>query len=263
MLRSLKALDGFTIAATDGELGHVRDIYFDDEKWTIRYFEVDTGGWLSGRNVLLSPASVTGIDWKEKSLRVKLTRRQVEDSPGLDSALPVSRQHELALSRYYGLPRYWAGPYLWGYTAFPMLVDPIPWDPVTGQLAGQPVDEQRAEGDPHLRSKDEVLGYLIQASDDTVGHVEDLLFEERDWRIGLMVVDTRDWLPGRHVLISPARIRSLSWEEKTVRVRATRDEIEHSTEYDSGHPPESEAVEDLYQRTVRPAPEDEDKAMRL
>ncbi|MDO8301322.1 PRC-barrel domain-containing protein [Lacisediminimonas sp.] len=249
MLRSLKALDGFKIAATDGELGRVKDIYFDDQNWTVRYFEVDTGGWLSGRIVLLSPASVTGIDWKEKSLRVQLTRRQLEDSPGLDSALPVSRQHELALSHYYGYPHYWNGPFIWGYTAFPMLIDPIPYDPATDQLASQPMDEQPAEGDPHLRTKDEVIGYQIEASDDVVGHVDDFLFDERDWSIRLMVVDTGDWLPGRHVLISPALIRTLSWEEKSVRVRATRSEIESSTEYDSEHPPEGAAQ--IFQSTPR------------
>ena len=239
MLRSLKTLDGFTITATDGELGHVRDVYFDDANWTVRYFEVDTGGWLSGRNVLLSPASVSGIDWGGESLRVNLTREQVENSPGLDAAVPVSRQHELALSHYYGFPHYWTGPFIWGYTAFPMLVDPLPYDPATAQKTGEPVDEQPAEGDPHLRSKDEVVGYQIQASDDTVGHVDDFLFDERDWSIRLLVIDTRDWLPGKHVLISPARVRSVSWEEKSVLVRATRKEIEQSPEYDRNSPPAS------------------------
>ncbi|MDB5797247.1 MAG: PRC-barrel domain containing protein [Paucimonas sp.] len=254
MLHSLKALDGFKIAATDGELGHVRDIYFDDQKWTVRYFEVDTGGWLSGRNVLLSPASVEGVDWDNERLLVKLTRAQVENSPGLDTALPVSRQHELALSRYYGTPHYWNGPFIWGYTAFPMLVDPIPWDPTTDQLAAQPVDEQPAEGDPHLRTKDEVVGYQIQASDGVVGHVEDFLFDPRDWSIRLMLVDTRDWLPGRHVLISPARIRAVIWEEKAVQVRASRGEIENSPEYDTRNPPDGAAADELFRQPAENRP---------
>ncbi len=237
MLRSLKALDGFKIAATDGELGHVRDIYFDDQKWTVRYFEVDTGGWLSGRMVLLSPAVVAGLDWDEELLRVNLTREQVQNSPGQDSALPVSRQHEMALSRYYGTPFYWQGPFLWGYTGFPSLVDPIPWDPSTDQLAGQPVDEEPAEGDPHLRTKDEVVGYQIEAQDGPIGHVEDLLFRLNDWHIARVVVATRDWLPGRHVLIAPEAITDVSWEEKSVLVSATRAEIEGSPEYDSRRPP--------------------------
>ena len=249
MLRSLKALDGFTLTATDGELGHVKDIYFDDANWTVRYFEVDTGGWLSGRNVLLSPASAAGIDWSARSLRVNLTRSQVENSPGLDSALPVSRQHEMALSHYYGYPHYWNGPFIWGYTAFPMLIDPIAYDPTIQQRTGEPVDDQPADGDPHLRSKDEVVGYQIQATDDVVGHVEDFLFDERDWSIRLMVIDTRDWLPGKHVLISPTRIRRVSWEEKSVLVRASRNEIEQSPEYDRDNPPAS--GERMYHSTAQ------------
>lgn len=241
MLRSLKALDGFKIAATDGELGHVRDIYFDDQKWTVRYFEVDTGGWLSGRMVLLSPAVVSGVDWDEELLRVNLTREQVENSPGQDSALPVSRQHEMALSHYYGTPFYWQGPFLWGYTGFPSLVDPIPWDPKTDQLAAMPVDEELAQGDPHLRTKDEVVGYQIEAQDGPIGHVEDLLFNLNTWQIGRVVVATRDWLPGRHVLITPEAITDVSWEEKSVRVFASKAEIENSPEYDSNHPPSEDA----------------------
>lgn len=263
MLRSLKALDGFKIAATDGELGHVRDIYFDDEKWTVRYFEVDTGGWLSGRMVLLSPAAVAGIDWDEDLLRVNLTRQQVQDSPGLDSALPVSRQHEMALSRYYGTPHYWQGPFLWGYTGFPSMVDPIPWDPATDQLAGTPVDEQKAEGDPHLRTKDEVLGYQIEAGDGGIGHLEDLLFNVDDWRIGLVVVATRDWLPGRHVLVSPSAIANVSWEEKTVRVHATRAQIENSPEYDTRRPPDISEVAVYTQSPTQQAWPDEGRDLRL
>jgi uncharacterized protein YrrD len=263
MLRSLKALDGFKIAATDGELGHVRDIYFDDRKWTVRYFEVDTGGWLSGRMVLLSTAVVSGIDWDDDLLRVNLTRQQVQDSPGLDSALPVSRQHELALSRYYGTPHYWQGPFLWGYTGFPSMVDPIPWDPNTDQLAGTPVDEQAAEGDPHLRTKDEVIGYQIEARDGGIGHMEDLLFNQDDWRIALVVVATRDWLPGRHVLISPAAISNVSWEEKSVQVSASRKEIETSPEYDTRRPPDISEVAVYTQSTWSEERREDGRDMRL
>lgn len=253
MLHSLKTLDGFSLAATDGEIGRVRDVLFDDEKWTVRYFEVDTGGWLSGRNVLLSPVSVKAIDWHGERLLLDLTRSQVENSPGLDAAVPVSRQHELALSRHYGLPYYWSGPYLWGYTALPLLVDPIPWNASTDQWAGQPVDEALADGDPHLRGKDEVLGYAIEAEDGAMGHVEDFLFDEASWRIGLMVIDTRDWWPGRHVLVPPERIVSVSWEEKSVRVRATRAELEDAPEYDSRRPPQPGETSRTWQRQASPA----------
>ncbi len=63
MLRNAKDLHGFKIRATDGELGTVDQLYFDDETWAIRYLMVETGGWLGGRRVLISPISVihTGL----------------------------------------------------------------------------------------------------------------------------------------------------------------------------------------------------------
>lgn len=248
MLHSLKALDGFTITATDGKLGHVKDIYFDDRKWTIRYFEVDTG-WLAGRNVLISPRSVTGINWDGKTINVNLTQQQVNDSPGLESARPVSRQHEMELSDYYGYPFYWSGPYVWGYTALPAMLEPVPFEDVDGQEVREQREAEAMDDDPHLRTKDEVIGYDIQATDDSVGHVEDFLFDDEDWSIPLMLIDTRNWWPGKHVLLSPKTIIDLSWEEKSVMVNVSRSEIETSAEYDEDNPPQRDTYENVYQRS--------------
>lgn len=252
MLHSVKALDGFPIAAVDGELGRVKDIYFDDATWTIRFLEVDTGGWLTGRRVLISPISIAAINWSHKAVDVKLTRQQVHDSPGIDSAKPVSRQHETALYNYYGYPYYWSGPYIWGYTVFPVLVEQTPFEDPESQAIRAQLEGDTSEEDPHLRSKDEVIGYDIEATDETVGHVDDFLFDEKDWSIPLMVIDTRNWWPGKHVLISPKRIERVSWEEKTVVVNVTREQIEHSPEYDAHHPPEPEAVEEVYRHSSGP-----------
>jgi uncharacterized protein YrrD len=254
MLHSLKTLDGFTISATDGQLGNVRDIYFDDQQWVIRYFEVDTG-WLAGRNVLISPISVLGIDWKRKTINVDLTQQQVNNSPGIDMARPVSRQHETALSSYYGYPLYWAGPYAWGYTALPTMLEPLPFEEGSGQrqLRLEP-EVDSSDDDPHLRTKDEIVGYDIQATDDTVGHVDDFLFDDQDWAILLMVVDTRNWWPGKHVLLSPRLVIDMSWEEKAVLVNISRSEIESSAEYDENYPPERSTVEDVYHRFSSQAP---------
>lgn len=254
MLHSLKALEGFTISATDGQLGNVKDIYFDDRQWVIRYFEVDTG-WLAGRNVLISPISVRGIDWKRKTINVDLTQQQVNNSPGIDTARPVSRQHEAALSSYYGYPLYWTGPFAWGYTALPTMLEPLPFDEVaTRQEMGLQPEVDSSDDDPHLRTKDEIVGYDIQATDDTVGHVDDFLFDDQDWSVLLMVVDTRNWWPGKHVLLSPKLVIDMSWEEKSVLVNISRAEIESSPEYDEDHPPERSTVEDVYHRFSAQAP---------
>ena len=89
MLRSMKALHGFTIGATDGDIGTVQEGYFDDVSYTVRYVVVDTGGWLSGRKVLLSPIAVRAIDWAQKRLTAALTKAQVAKSPHIDTEKPV------------------------------------------------------------------------------------------------------------------------------------------------------------------------------
>lgn len=105
---------GFTLVATDGELGAVRDFYFDDEKWTIRYVVAETGTWLAGRRVLISPIAVRQVDWLGQRLTLGLTRQQVENSPDVDLLEPISRQIEAEYYNYYRWPAYWDGPGLWG-----------------------------------------------------------------------------------------------------------------------------------------------------
>ena len=119
MLTNVTFLKGLVIQATDGELGTVDQFYFDDETWAIRYLTVDTGGWLGGRQVLISPISVVHADWPAKRLDVALTKKQVENSPDIDTHQPVSRQHEAEYNGYYGYPYYWGGPYMWGPIVLP------------------------------------------------------------------------------------------------------------------------------------------------
>src|ERR1700678_464486 len=96
MLTNDSQLKGLVIRATDGEIGTVDQLYFDDDTWAIRYVTVDTGGWIGGRDVLISPMSVVSIDWPSRRLDVALSKKQVKDSPSIDTHQPVSRQHEAA-----------------------------------------------------------------------------------------------------------------------------------------------------------------------
>lgn len=231
MLHSAKKLDGMKVVAVNGEVGRVIDFYFDDEKWVIRHLVVDAGGWLTGRKVLLSPISVSGADWPDGRLRVNLSREQIENSPGIDTHKPVSRQHESDLYEHYGYPDYWSGPYLWGYAVLPTLLENRPMEDPERRARRERMERQGNE--IHLRSFREVVGYHMHARDDTLGHLEDLLYDERDWSIRLTVVDPRNWWPGKHVLLSPEHIESVSWEDKEVFVKLTRAQIDSSPEYDS------------------------------
>jgi len=74
MLRSLKDLEGYAVNATDGDIGHVADFLLDDERWIVRYLVVETGGFFSGRRVLITPISFRQVDWSTRSFHLALTR---------------------------------------------------------------------------------------------------------------------------------------------------------------------------------------------
>src|ERR1039458_8685146 len=124
MLRSIKELEGYAVGATEGAFGHVEDFYFDDKAWVIRYLVVDTGGWLSGRKVLISPIAIGQPNRTDKELPVSLTKDPVEKTPNIDPDKPVSRQHEVEYSGYYRYPYYWGGVGYWGGGMYPNLMLP-------------------------------------------------------------------------------------------------------------------------------------------
>lgn len=227
MLRAANHLKGTSIAARDGEVGSVQDLYFDDHSWTIRYLVVDTGTWLPGRQVLVSPRSVMTMTEEDK-VPVSLTKDQVEHSPSTDVDKPVERQFEEEYSQYYGYPYYWTGPYRWGATAYPGE------GVLTPELAAGVIPERG--GDPSLRSVRNVTGYYIEATDGDLGHVDDFIVDTSEWAIRYMIVDTRNWWPGKKVLVSPEWISEVSWPESRVYVDMSREAIKSAPEYDPDVP---------------------------
>jgi hypothetical protein len=224
MFHKAKDLTGFRLGARNGEIGRVKDFYFEDTNWTIRYLVADTGTWLSGRLVLISPFGLERIDEHTRHFNVKLTKDQIERSPSIDTHKPVSRQYEADYARYYGWPMYWYGPALWGPTPYPI------YQTVPHETAHDPaVAHQR--GDPHLRSASEVEGYYLHAIDGDIGHVNDFLISDEDWAIRYMIVDTRNWWPGKKVLIPTQWIREMNWEQSRVYVEVTREAIRAAPEY--------------------------------
>jgi hypothetical protein len=230
MIRSVKHLKRFDVVATDGSIGSVDDFYFDDQRWAIRYLIVDTGKWLPGRRVLVSPYSVIRTEWGDQRLLLSITRDQVKDSPGVDTNKPVSRQHEADYLRYYGYPLYWAHTGLWGAYPTPLL-------PSAEQMArtSTPLSsELRAEqsGDSHLRSISEVNGYVIRATDGDLGHIDDFLITDVSWALRYFVINTSNWWFGQKVLAAPSWITAIDWATKTVDVNVTREAIRTAPLYD-------------------------------
>lgn len=226
MLYKVKDLNGYKLGASNGEIGRIKDFYFDDKFWTVRYMVADTGNWLPGRKVLISPHAVISVDQEEKIIHTRLTKKQIEDSPSWDEDKPVSRQYEVDYYRHYGWAGYWYGPYAWGPYFYP------PREP----QERSEVRSEESQGDPNLRSSNEVSGYVIQAENGEIGHVDDFIIDDETWRIRYMVVDTQNWWPGKEVLVSPQWISRVSWNEHSVFVNLKREAIKQAPEYDKKAP---------------------------
>jgi hypothetical protein len=242
MLHGVQDLQGNTLMATDGAIGTPKDVYFDDETWIVRYLVADTGGWLTGRRVLIAVVALGTGAWHAGELAVALTRDQIRHSPDIDTDKPISRQHEAAYHRYYGYPYYWGG---MGMGMYPLAM-PVPDAPA-------PEAEGREKDDMHLRSMREVTGYAIHARDGALGHVADFLVDDADWAIRWAVVSTGNWLRGgRQVLVSPGWITAVRWERREVAVDLDRATIEHGPAFDPAAPVDREYETRLYGYYGRP-----------
>ncbi len=223
MLNSESTLKGFQLKSRDGDIGSIKDFYFDDRHWTIRYLVANSGSWLAQRKVLISPYSLGNVESVRGNVDVDLTRKQIEDSPSLDSDKPVSRQFEELYHSYFGMPAYWGGPYIWG--AYPFLMrEREQW---TAPAVSEP------DWDSHLRSANDVKGHHVQATDGEIGHISDFLIDDATWVIRYLVIDTSNWWLGKKVLLSPDWIDRVSWPEAKVFVNLKRDFIKHAPEYSS------------------------------
>ena len=266
MLRSVTELEKYTIGATDGTIGSVKDCYFDDEAWVVRYLVVKTGAWLVGREVLISPLSVHDSDTDGRVLSVSVSQDKVKNSPSIDTQKPVSRQHEMEYSAYYGYPSpyYWGGAGLWGRGMYPGAM----WtgvglgsgastiDYTRGQErhadAAYSRDAQRhANDDQHLRSCEAVKGYHIHATDGDIGHVDGFLVDEQTWAIQYLIVNTSNWWLGHQVLIAPSWFGDVSWVYSKVTTSLTRQEIKSAPAYDAQIALNRDDEENIYRHYQR------------
>jgi uncharacterized protein YrrD len=243
MLYKAKTLNGFKLNNDGKEIGRVKEFYFDDQHWTIRYLVADTGNWLVGRQVLISPYALGAVMEEEQCIVVGLSRKQIEDSPSLDSDKPVSRQFEDVYHKYYGYPVYWEGPFMWG--GYPGIVrDQTQWKKSV----------QTGKGwDPHLRSTQSVSGYHIQAMDGEIGHIDDFIIDEASWAIRYLVVDTKNWWHGKKVLVAPQWIERVSWDESKVYISLSVETIKKSPEYTAESLPTRDYEEQLHKHYERQA----------
>ncbi len=241
MLTRTSTLTGYRLQGLDAEVGKVEDFYFDDRHWAIRYLVADTGTWLTSRKVLISPYALLSVTTEAKRIAIDLTRKQIEDSPSLDTHKPVSQQFEEQYHEYYGFPLYWTGEHMWGSDQV-IQRDRERWEQFK---------HDKKAWDPHLRSCTAVNGYHIQATDGEVGHVDDFIIDDEAWAIRYLVIATRDWWPGKKVLVSPKWIKDVSWDRSRIVVDLSRESIKQSPSYTEGSLPAQEYEAELHRHYGR------------
>jgi hypothetical protein len=223
MQQDIKKLYGNKLAATDGNIGHVQDFYFDDKSWAIRYLVADTGTWLAGRLVLLSPRAFGRLDHAGKTLNINLSLKQIERCPPIEAHMPVSRRYEVEYHRYYGWPEYWSGGAMSGLGGIPMVL-PHSTDELEAQV------QHNRRDDKHLQSMHSVTGFHIQTIDGVIGHVSGFLVDNETWVINELLVEAGHWYSGKEIRISPSTVERISFEESTVFVSLTKADIQRTGE---------------------------------
>lgn len=225
MLISLSKLNGYSIKAEDGNIGEIKDFYFDDHSWLIRYAIVDTRKWLPGRRVIIPPSEFKDVDTSEETFAVRMTKKEIENGPDIGTAETVSRQREKDIADYYSWPVYWnAG------TPIPPLVQGK-YNDNTDSETDEITQVDLTNRESELRSVDEITGYTIKAADGELGGIDDIVVDDRDWSIKFIILDTRKWFPGKKVAIESKDIKWISWIEERVSVKFTKDEIKNKPEF--------------------------------
>lgn len=234
MLFSTNRLFKYKIHTTDGECRKVNDFLFDDILNITRYIVVNNGGWLLGRQVLISPVAVGQPDFDSDVLPTVLSKANIEQSPPIETDRPVSRQHEHDMALYYNWPMY--------------------WDSINATINTSVAEEpEQIEGDPHLRSVSEITGYHIQCMEGTVGHVEDLIIDTESWCLRYLIIDTQDWLPGKKVIIAFDWITHITWDDRKVHIDLTRDQVKNAPTFDPRIPVNRAYETQLYDFYGRPS----------
>jgi hypothetical protein len=205
MLWDASSIQGYAVQGSDGPLGLISDMLFSDTDWIVRWTVVDTGQMLPDRKVLLPMASLGIPNVSHRTMPVKLTVKQITDSPGSETDEPVSRKMEKLLYDHYSHDPYW--------------------------IESLYLTPRRPDGDTHLRSIAEITGYRIEATDGEIGHIEDLLLDGRNWSIRYLLVDTGNLWPGRKVLISPHSVKVISWPGRQIALAVNRHKVETSPPY--------------------------------
>ena len=231
MQHNIKNLLDFKMNATDGDIGEVKEFYFDDETWAIRYLVVETGNWFSNKKVLIAPQALLKPDWLNKSFPVNLTKEQIKNSPDINTDKPVSRHQEIEMYGHYSWQRYGGSGFYAGGSAAVMNLPPI----VDEEIIKENDPDNQTEYDLHLRSTESVSGYYIHATDGNIGHLKEFILDSETWQITNLIMDTHNWIGGHKVLVSVSHIKEIQWENSRVMVDISKETIKDYPHFDENN----------------------------
>jgi hypothetical protein len=236
MLRSVMDLFRYYIANKTQRYGKVKDIYFDDAWWKIRYFIVDTTKWLPGKKVLISPDVMKEPVQAQLLIPTILTEEQIKNSPPMEEEQTISRTNEAHLAHYYGWNPWWligAGTLEGVPPMLPGKMDLLE----RGDKQKELIASEEKKEETNLRSMKEIKGYDIQPADGESGRLDDFIVETDDWRLRYFVFDTAyHLLQGKKVLISCDWIERINWMERTIYIDLTQEQIKNGPEFDPNTP---------------------------
>ena len=90
-------LEGFAVAALDGDVGKIEDASYEARS---SYIVVDTGPWIFGRRVLIPARAIVRVDVPNETVFLRLKKQQIEDAPDLQDVQGSERDREL-IGAYY------------------------------------------------------------------------------------------------------------------------------------------------------------------
>ncbi len=222
MLRTARTLKNYKLECIDGELGKAKEFHFDTQCWIVRYLIAETGSWLAGRKILISPHAMDSIRREDQHIFIDLNKNQIKDAPLLYNNHPISREFEEENCRYYDWPIYWHSQ---------------SFGEQQPRLRNRNYDQwneckhDNIVCDIRLRSTLEINDFHIQTLDNDIGHIEDFIIDDAAWVIRYLIVSIRSGWPEYRVLIPPQWINRISDTEGKVFVSFNRESFDQMQEY--------------------------------
>ncbi len=233
MLRTAKAFKKLIVRASDGAVGCLRDIHFEDTEWEVAQLEVEMVGETDRGTIFISTGAVVSPGSGRDEIAFDLSTQHGRAS----TPIPTDGTQDNGFDSIYR----WS-PY--GSASAPRDPDATAPGPSAGKLSDiipfaaekvqRTCDTRQPDrsSEPRLRSLRELAGYRIEALDGDIGHIGDLVIDDQRWAIPFVVIDTRNWWPGTHVMVPSGEILGMSRADRIVFVSLSRQVIQGSPEFD-------------------------------